>query len=70
MSRPFSYGGELVAYAEGHSPLLWVKQGNTVYQITAVADNRVFVCDHWVRLDTLAREYSFVDGSYCGVEET
>lgn len=68
-TRPFSYGGEFVTYAEDKNPPLWVMKEGVTYLVTAIASHRVFVSDHWVRLDTLHDEYCFLDGSPCGVEE-
>lgn len=65
MTRPFIYGGEFVAYA-GNPP--WVVKDGISYMVTAVADDRVCVATKWVRMDTLAREYTFLDGKPCGVE--
>lgn len=69
-TRAFSYGGEFVTYAEGKTPPYWVMKEGVEYLVTAIAHHRVFVCDHWVRFDTLVKEYTFLDGSPCGVEET
>lgn len=54
-------------------PALWVKNNNAKYLITRVSKNTVsFVFEPMVYttcLDTLFDEYTWLDGSPCGIEE-
>ncbi len=50
-------------------PSIWVKSNNDKEFITGVDDNYVRVNVTWYTLDDLFEDYTYLDGSPCGVKE-
>lgn len=68
MYRPYKDRMEFTDSLKERLGMLWVRGNGGIFLITGVSKDRVFICDHWVRFDTLFSEYKHADGSPCGVE--
>lgn len=67
--RPYESQAEAVeALTSAHG---WVLSGvdGGVYLVTAILPGRVYLGGRWVRFNTLLDEFSYPDGSPCGVKE-
>lgn len=68
-----SYGGWSGKDNPMYSPLIWVKAGHNKYLIIRFTDDEVTVAmensSYSMHLPTLLKDYTYLDGSPCGIEE-